>query len=65
VQLLVPTLGAMIDKVPQARANRRCAKTTVAAIRRPRKREWMAKHPRFPLRIRNCAHRLERRVGTE
>ena len=50
VQMLVPTLGAMIDKVPQARARIADAqKKLVAMIRdRDEKRaeEWMAKHIR-------------------
>ena len=50
VQLLVPTLGAMIDKVPQARGRiAEAQKKLVAMIReRDEKRaeEWMAKHIR-------------------
>ena len=50
VQLLVPSLGAMISKVPQARTRIAAAqKKIVAAIRAgsaPQAEEWMAKHIR-------------------
>jgi DNA-binding FadR family transcriptional regulator len=50
VQLLVPSLGAMIDKVPQARARIADAqKKMVGAIRdrnAPAAADWMAKHIR-------------------
>src|SRR6187455_1003196 len=50
VQLLVPTLGAMIDKVPQARARiANAQKRLVVAIRAgnaAQAEEWMAKHIR-------------------
>jgi GntR family transcriptional repressor for pyruvate dehydrogenase complex len=50
VQLLVPSLGAMIDKVPQARARIADAqKRLTTALRErdaPAAQEWMAKHIR-------------------
>lgn len=50
VQLLVPSLGAMIDKVPQARARIGDAQKKLAAALRDRDpeaaQEWMAKHIR-------------------
>jgi GntR family transcriptional regulator, transcriptional repressor for pyruvate dehydrogenase complex len=50
VQLLVPSLGAMIDKVPQARARIAEAQRRLAAAIRARDatgaQEWMAKHIR-------------------
>ena len=62
VQLLVPSLGAMIDKVPQARARIADAqKRLVAAIRDRRCRASRGMdgqaHPRFPPRLRDRAHR--------
>jgi DNA-binding FadR family transcriptional regulator len=70
VQLLVPTLGAMIDKVPQARARIADAqKRLVAAIRTgnaAQSEEWMAKHIRdFRRGFEIARIALERRVGTE
>jgi GntR family transcriptional repressor for pyruvate dehydrogenase complex len=69
VQLLVPSLGAMIDKVPQARARIADAqKKLVAAIRERdpgRAGEWMAKHIRdFRRGFEIAGIRLEQRVGT-
>ena len=50
VQLLVPTLGAMIDKVPQARGRIADAQKQLVAMIRDRNEkraeEWMAKHIR-------------------
>jgi GntR family transcriptional repressor for pyruvate dehydrogenase complex len=50
VQLLVPSLGAMIDKVPQARARIADAQKKLAAALRARDadaaQEWMSKHIR-------------------
>ena len=50
VQLLVPSLGAMIDKVPQARARIADAQKKLATALRERDaaaaQEWMAKHIR-------------------
>jgi DNA-binding FadR family transcriptional regulator len=50
VQLLVPSLGAMIDKVPQARARIADAQKKLATALRerdaPAAQEWMAKHIR-------------------
>jgi len=50
VQLLVPSLGAMIDKVPQARARISDAQKKLATALRDRDpdsaQEWMAKHIR-------------------
>jgi GntR family transcriptional repressor for pyruvate dehydrogenase complex len=70
VQLLVPTLGAMIDKVPQARARIADAqKRLVVAIRAgnaAQAEEWMAKHIRdFRRGFEIARIALERRVGTE
>ncbi len=69
VQLLVPSLGAMIDKVPQARARIADAqKKLVAAIRERDAAdagEWMAKHIRdFRRGFEIAGIRLEQRVGT-
>jgi DNA-binding FadR family transcriptional regulator len=67
VQLLVPSLGAMIDKVPQARA-RICdaQKRIVAAIRERdpgQAEEWMAKHIRdFRRGFEIAGIALERRI---
>ena len=68
VQLLVPSLGAMIDKVPQARARIADAqKRLVAAIRdrdAAQAEEWMAKHIRdFRRGFEIAGIALERRVG--
>jgi len=69
VQLLVPSLGAMIDKVPQARARIADAqKRMVAAIRAgnaTQAEEWMAKHIRdFRRGFEIARIALERRVGS-
>ena len=69
VQLLVPALGAMIDKVPQARARIADAqKRLVAAIRAgdaAQSGEWMAKHIRdFRRGFEIARIALERRVAT-
>ena len=69
VQLLVPTLGAMIDKVPQARGRIADAqKKLVTMIRdRDEKRaeEWMAKHIRdFRRGFEIARIALEQRVAT-
>jgi DNA-binding FadR family transcriptional regulator len=69
VQLLVPSLGAMIDKVPQARARIADAqKRLVAAIRAgnaAQAEEWMAKHIRdFRRGFEIARIALERRVGS-
>jgi DNA-binding FadR family transcriptional regulator len=70
VQLLVPSLGAMIDKVPQARGRIADAqKRMVAAIRAgnaAQAEEWMAKHIRdFRRGFEIARIALERRVGSE
>jgi DNA-binding FadR family transcriptional regulator len=73
VQLLVPSLGAMIDKVPQARARIADAQKRLAAAIRSgnaaQAEEWMAKHirdfrrgfeiARIALEQRWPAHRIE------
>jgi DNA-binding FadR family transcriptional regulator len=69
VQLLVPTLAAMIDKVPQARGRIADAqKRLVAAIRAEnatQAEEWMAKHIRdFRRGFEIARIALERRVAT-
>ena len=69
VQLLVPTLAAMIDKVPQARGRIADAqKRLVAAIRAgnaTQAEEWMAKHIRdFRRGFEIARIALERRVAT-
>jgi len=69
VQLLVPSLGAMIDKVPQARGRIADAQTKVAGAIRERDAaaagEWMAKHIRdFRRGFEIAKIRLEERVGT-
>ena len=69
VQLLVPTLGAMIDKVPQARSRIADAqKKLLAAIRTgnaAQAEEWMAKHIRdFRRGFEIARIALERRVAT-
>jgi len=50
IQLLIPSLGAMIDKVPQARARIATAQKKIVAAVRSRDAEdahtWMAKHIR-------------------
>jgi GntR family transcriptional regulator, transcriptional repressor for pyruvate dehydrogenase complex len=68
VQLLVPSLGAMIDKVPQARGRIADAqKRIVAAIRAgsaAQADEWMGKHIRdFRRGFEIARIALERRVG--
>jgi DNA-binding FadR family transcriptional regulator len=68
VQLLVPSLGAMIDKVPQARARIADAqkKLTTALRERdaPAAQEWMAKHIRdFRRGFEIAGIALERPIG--
>ena len=68
VRLLVPSLGAMIDKVPQARARIATAQRNLIASIRERDAsaasDWMAKHIRDFRRGFEIAHiALERRVG--
>ena len=68
LQLLVPSLGAMIDKVPQARGRIADAqKRIVAAIRERdagQAEEWMAKHIRdFRRGFEIAGIALERRIG--
>jgi GntR family transcriptional repressor for pyruvate dehydrogenase complex len=68
VELLVPSLGAMIDKVPQARtrileAQRRLA-TAIRARDAAAAQDWMAKHIRdFRRGFEIARIALERRVG--
>jgi len=69
VQLLVPSLGAMIDKVPQARARIADAQKKLVAAIRGRDAadagEWMAKHIRdFRRGFEIAGIKLEQRVGT-
>jgi GntR family transcriptional repressor for pyruvate dehydrogenase complex len=69
VQLLVPSLRAMIDKVPQAAARITTAQKRIAAAVRlqdPQQAEdWMAKHIRdFRRGFEIAGIGLERRVGT-
>jgi GntR family transcriptional regulator, transcriptional repressor for pyruvate dehydrogenase complex len=69
VRLLVPSLGAMIDKVPQARARIADAqKKVVTALRDQDAKaaeEWMAKHIRdFRRGFEIAKIKLEERVGT-
>jgi GntR family transcriptional repressor for pyruvate dehydrogenase complex len=69
VQLLVPSLGAMIDKVPQARGRIADAQKKVAGAIRERDGaaagEWMTKHVRdFRRGFEIAKIRLEERVGT-
>jgi GntR family transcriptional repressor for pyruvate dehydrogenase complex len=69
VQLLVPSLGAMIDKVPQARTRITDAQRhIVAAIRAgsaPQAEEWMAKHIRdFRRGFEIARISLERVIGS-
>jgi GntR family transcriptional repressor for pyruvate dehydrogenase complex len=69
VELLVPSLGAMIDKVPQARtrileAQRRLA-TAIRARDAAAAQDWMAKHIRdFRRGFEIARIRLEQRVGS-
>jgi len=68
VELLVPSLGAMIDKVSQARARIATAQRRIlAAIREKdsnQARDWMAKHIRdFRRGFEIAGIALERRVG--
>jgi GntR family transcriptional repressor for pyruvate dehydrogenase complex len=69
VQLLVPSLGAMIDKVPQARtriadAQKRLV-TAIRAANAEQAHDWMAKHIRDFRRGFEIAHiSLQRAVGT-
>jgi GntR family transcriptional repressor for pyruvate dehydrogenase complex len=67
VQLLVPSLGAMIDKVPQARARIADAQKKVVGALRERNGtaagEWMAKHIRdFRRGFEIAGIALERRI---
>ena len=69
VELLVPSLGAMIDKVPQARTRIAAAqRRLLGAIRdkdAPQAQDWMAKHIRdFRRGFELAEIELERRVGT-
>jgi GntR family transcriptional regulator, transcriptional repressor for pyruvate dehydrogenase complex len=69
VRLLVPSLGAMIDKVPQARARIADAQKKVVTAIRDRDPaaagEWMSKHIRdFRRGFEIAKIRLEERVGT-
>jgi GntR family transcriptional regulator, transcriptional repressor for pyruvate dehydrogenase complex len=69
VQLLVPSLGAMIDKVPQARARIADAQRNIVAALRARDAtaavDWMAKHIRdFRRGFEIARIALERRVAT-
>jgi DNA-binding FadR family transcriptional regulator len=68
VQLLVPSLGAMIDKVPQARARIADAQKKLVGALRERNGaaagEWMAKHIRdFRRGFEIAGIALERNVG--
>jgi GntR family transcriptional repressor for pyruvate dehydrogenase complex len=68
VELLVPSLGAMIDKVPQARTRILEAQRRLAATIRARDaaaaQDWMAKHIRdFRRGFEIARIALERRVG--
>jgi len=68
VQLLVPSLGAMIDKVPQARRRVAEAQRRLLAAIRDRNAaqtsDWMAKHIRdFRRGFEIAGIALERRVG--
>jgi DNA-binding FadR family transcriptional regulator len=67
VQLLVPSLGAMIDKVPQARTRIAAAQRKITAAIEAREQaaaaEWMAKHIRdFRRGFEVARIPLERRV---
>ena len=69
VQLLVPSLGAMIDKVSQARARIGTAQRRILTAIRDRDedqaRDWMAKHIRdFRRGFEIAGIALERRVNT-
>lgn len=69
VRLLVPSLGAMIDKVPQARARIADAQKKVLTALRDQDakaaEDWMAKHIRdFRRGFEIAKIRLEERVGT-
>jgi GntR family transcriptional repressor for pyruvate dehydrogenase complex len=69
VQLLVPSLGAMIDKVPQARSRIAAAQRRILAAIRDKDgtqaHDWMAKHIRdFRRGFEIAGIGLERRVGT-
>jgi GntR family transcriptional regulator, transcriptional repressor for pyruvate dehydrogenase complex len=68
VQLLVPSLGVMIDKVPQARARIFDAQKNIIAAIRDRDplqaEEWMAKHIRdFRRGFEIAKVALQRRIG--
>jgi GntR family transcriptional regulator, transcriptional repressor for pyruvate dehydrogenase complex len=70
VQLLAPSLGAMLDKVPQARGRIAAAQRRILAAIRERDagqaRDWMAKHIRdFRRGFEIAGIGLERRVGTQ
>jgi DNA-binding FadR family transcriptional regulator len=70
VQLLIPSLGAMIDKVPQARGRIADAQRRLAAAVRERNsaqaEEWMAKHIRdFRRGFELAGIALARRVGAD
>ena len=69
LELLVPSLGAMIDKVPQARRRiGEAQKRLLAAIRERsagQAHDWMAKHIRdFRRGFEIAGIELERRVGS-
>ena len=69
VQLLVPSLGAMIDKVAQGRARIVAAQRKILGAIRDRdpnqSRDWMAKHIRdFRRGFEIAGIALDRRVGT-
>ena len=68
LQLLVPSLGAMIDEVPQARGRIADAQKRIVAAIRDRDpgqaEEWMAKHIRdFRRGFEIAGIALERRIG--
>jgi GntR family transcriptional regulator, transcriptional repressor for pyruvate dehydrogenase complex len=69
VELLIPSLGAMIDKVPQARARIASAQRKLLVSIRARDetegRDWMAKHIRdFRRGFEIAGIELDQRVGT-
>jgi DNA-binding FadR family transcriptional regulator len=69
LELLVPSLAAMIDEVPQARARIRDAQQRIAAAigerAGSRAEEWMAKHIRdFRRGFELAGVELDRRVGS-
>ena len=70
VQLLIPSLGAMLDKVPQSRGRIAAAQRRILVAIRERDqaqaRDWMAKHIRdFRRGFEVAGIGLERRVGTQ